>query len=204
MRNKFSFSLALFFALAGCGETPTVSTNGVNMADNGTAANTTEPVAPASNAQNMAVADPAASQIDFAALGGRWKVTGVAVGGGVQALVRNDPAYMGQVMDVSADKLAWAKDGAPASGATLSDSCEGPVTARQEVAAAKDYDGQFSAQLAQLKITKPDPHAVECDGGNWGPEAAGGAILFPAGKDRIAMSWYDNTMLLLERQPAAK
>lgn len=204
MRNKLNYSLALFLVLAACGEKSTVSTNSVNAVENATAANIAEPVTPADNAQNMASADPAASMIDFAVLAGRWKVTGVAVGGGVQALVRNDPAYMGQMMDISTDTLAWANDGAPASGATLSDSCEGPVTARQEGAAAKEYDGQFATQLALLKIDKPDPHAVECDGGNWGPEAAGGAILFPAGKDRIAMSWYDNAMLLLERQPAAK
>lgn len=204
MRNRYSSSLALLLALTACGETSTVATNSANAVENGEVDDAASATPQANAADNVAAADPVASQIDFAALAGRWKVTGVAVGGGVQALARNDPAYMGQVMDVSADKLAWAKDGAPASGATLSDSCEGPVTARQEGAAAKDYDGQFAAQLTQLKIEKPDPHAVECDGGNWGPEAAGGAILFPAGKDRIAMSWYDNAMLLLERQPAAK
>ena len=144
-------------------------------------------------------ADPAASGIDFAALAGRWTVMGVAVGDhGVQALAKDDPAYIGRKLEIHGDHLAWSP-GQSASAANLSDRCDDPVTARQTGAAAQDYDRQFASQLATFKIDAPQPHAVECDSGQWGPEAAGGAILFPAPDGRIAMSWYDGAMLLLEK-----
>ncbi|MEP7766354.1 hypothetical protein, partial [Sanguibacter sp. 26GB23] len=75
----------------------------------------------------------------------------------------------------------------------------GPVTARQTGAAAQEYGQQFAAQTKALHIDRPDPHAVECDDGQWGPEAAGGAIILPAPDGRIAMSWYDGAMLLLQK-----
>lgn len=154
---------------------------------------------PAPVANAAAPLDPAASRIDFAGLAGQWKVVGVAVAeSGVQALAKDDPAYMGQLLDIAAERLSWVK-GKAAAGATLSDQCDGPVTARQTGAAAQDYERQFAAQTKALHIAQPDPHAVECDDGQWGPEAAGGAIILPAPDGRIAMSWYDGAMLLLQK-----
>jgi hypothetical protein len=186
----------LVLALAACGG-PGSNPPAPARTDNATAQ---QPAPPATGNDGHMVAptDPAASRIDFAALAGRWKVVRVAVGDGVQALVANDPAYMGRSVDIGRERLAWVDAAGGQPGATVSDVCDGPVTARQSGAAAQDYDRQFGAQLATLKIADPDPHAVECNDGQWGPEAAGGAILFPAG-DGIAMSWYDGAMLLLER-----
>ncbi|MCI4592606.1 hypothetical protein MOK15_21350 [Sphingobium sp. BYY-5] len=197
--------LILFFslALAACGgAAPDANQAQPAKADDPPTRQQAAPV-PGNAANAAAPADLAASRIDFAALAGRWKVTGVVVGGGVQALIANDPAYMGQLLDIGPDRLAWANAGPDQKGATLSDRCDGPVTARQSGAAAQDYDRQFAAQLSDLKISHPDPHAVECDTGQWGPNAAGGAVLFPAGEGRIAMSWYDGAVLLIERQKPA-
>lgn len=184
-------------SLAACGDPSTASEQSGNGAVNAARAT------PAADRGSIP-ADPAAARIDFTTLAGRWEVKGVAVAGrGVQALATNDPAYMGQMLDIDADHLAWASAQAP-TGATLSDRCDGPVTARQTGAAAGDYDAQFATQLAAFGIEKPDPHAVECDSGQWGPEPAGGAILFPAPGGRIAMSWYDGAMLLLEKHVPSK
>lgn len=187
MHARRSLLLTLALTAAACSDAPSSANEQANAA----------PPPPATTA--AALPDPAASRIDFAALAGRWKVVGVAVAaGGAQALVRDDPAYMGRVLDISEARLNWMKDKAMA-GATLSDRCDGPVTARQTGAAAQDYAQQFAAQTQALHIDRPDPHAVECDAGQWGPEAAGGAILLPAPDGRIAMSWYDGAMLLLQK-----
>jgi hypothetical protein len=198
MANRRLLLILGTLALAACDSDVPVA--------NQTAATTTEVgeagtgrVTPAPAVTNTIVqpADPVASQMDFAALKGRWRVAAVAVGDGVQALSTDDPAYMGRMIDVGPERLAWAAASTNPS-ASSSDICNGPVTARQTGAAARDYDQQFAVQLARLKVAHPDPHAVECDSGEWGPQAAGGAIFFPAGDHRVAMSWYDGAMLLLE------
>lgn len=195
MRTRPFLLPSILLSLAACGS-PSTANSQANTA--GEAANVAS--AAATGGQDSAPVDPVASQIDFAAMAGRWTVTAVAVGqSGVQALTKDDPAYMGQILEIDADYLAWS-GGPGSSTATLSDRCNGPVTARQAGAAAQDYDRQFAIQLAAFGVTHPDPHAVECDSGQWGPEASGGAILFPASGRRIAMSWYDGAMLLLEQQ----
>jgi hypothetical protein len=142
---------------------------------------------------------PVSAARDIAALAGRWRVTRLAVGDGVQALAADDPAYVGQRLVLGTDRFAWATP--RASGATLSDVCDGPALAPLPEPGAGAEQRQHATALARLGVTKADALAVECDRGTWGPEAAGGAILFPAGDDRLAMSWYDGGMLLLVREP---
>lgn len=157
---------------------------------------------PRAPAATVRAADPVSAMIDFKAMSGRWTVTGVAVGAGpVQAFARNDPAYMGRSLTIAPTALAW--EAAPDRGATVGDRCVGPVTERQAGAAAKTYAGRYQAALASLGITAAKSlgaaHAVECNEGGWGPEAAGGSILFPIDADNFAMSWYDNVVLKLTR-----
>jgi hypothetical protein len=189
-------ALALTLVLAGCGPAQPVGE------PSGTASNemVASPAAPAPPATPAALpADPAASQVDFAMLAGKWKVVGVAPGDGVQAMVKDDPTYMGRMIDISADRLAWAEPEA-AGGATVGDRCDVPVTQRLTGAAAKTYDAEFAAQLKALGVTPGDPHGIECDTGNWGPEAAGGATLYAQGRDVLALSWYDGIVLKLARE----
>ncbi|WP_156457990.1 hypothetical protein [Sphingomonas sp. Leaf412] len=160
---------------------------------------TAAPAAPVPRSTPAALpTDPAASQVDFAMLAGKWKVVGVAPGDGVQAMAKDDPAYMGRVIDMSADRLAW--EGPAEGGAMVGDRCDGPVTQHLTGATAKTYDVQFAAQLKALGVTPGDPHGIECDSGNWGPEAAGGATLYAQGNDVLALSWYDGVVLKLARQ----
>ncbi|WP_311267654.1 hypothetical protein [Sphingobium sp. WCS2017Hpa-17] len=187
MHARHSILLPIALTLAACGSGPSSANEQADAALPAPATNAAPPL------------DPAASRIDFATMAGRWKVVGVAVPeGGVQALVKDDPAYMGRLLDISAERLMWV-GGKDIAGATLSDQCDGPVTARQTGAAAQDYAQQFAAQTKALHIDRPDPHAVECDDGQWGPEASGGAIILSAPDGRIAMSWYDGAMLLLAK-----
>lgn len=188
-------------AIAGCNAQTSGTADEAAGAANASGGNTAvaQPAAPAATPSGTATPETTlGAQIDFGALAGTWKVAAVATGDGVQALVPDDPAYMGREVTISGDRLAWV-DAAKAGAATLDDVCDLPVTARQTGTAATNYDTQFAPQLKKLSIARPDPHAVECDRGNWGPEAAGGAILFPAGKDALAMSWYDGAVLKLIR-----
>lgn len=139
--------------------------------------------------------DPAASQVNFADLAGTWTVTGVSVGDGVGALATDDPAYMGRKLTISAERLAWLPAAAGASTAgTTDDVCGEPVT--QRIGGAKN--AEYADQLSRIGKAS-DAHAIECDTGNWGPAAAGGATLFGIDKDTLAMSWYDGALLKLTR-----
>lgn len=158
-------------------------------------ANVTEPV-------NQAEAAPGAASLDFAAIAGRWKVVGVQPGDGVQALLKDDPAYMGRIVQVSGDRLAWDK-GAENVSATVSDVCTGPATEPLAGTAATTQQKDHAGQLKALGLPVDAPvHAIECNDGNWGPEAAGGAIFFGTGPQALAMTWYDGVVLKLA--PAGK
>lgn len=137
------------------------------------------------------------AQIDFSRLAGRWTVVGVAPGSGIGAYVKNDAAYVGRVLIVSADRLGWAEP--DARGATFSDLCEGPVTQPLFGQAANAYRKQFGTQLAALGMTANGPHGIECMDGNWGPEAAGGSTVYLGRDGALAMSWYDGIVLKLVR-----
>ena len=197
--------------LAGCGSAPASTDAPVAAVASGA-----EAVAPAQgNASQVEIPrpdaatpaagaapaelDPAASRVDFAAMAGTWRVVGVEVGGGVQALAHNDPAYMGKELTISAEKLAWTSQGGATGGATLSDVCADPVTARLPEAGRAAMVAEMGTQLRALGARDPDPHAVECGTGGWGPEAAGGAVVYPINADTFAMSWYDGATLRLAR-----
>lgn len=144
--------------------------------------------------------DSAASTMDFDEMTGRWAVTGVAVpADGVQAFVKDDPAYMGRVMLIDADGLSW-DPASPAGDATIEDRCGHPVTLRQSGKAADGYARRYAAELRNLRAGAAVPHAVECDEGNWGPEAAGGSVLFAVDARTFAMTWYDEVVLKLTRE----
>lgn len=68
--------------------------------------------------------------------------------------------------------------------------------------AAAVYRQRYAVQLARIGVCRSDPYVVECDRGLWGPQAIGGAILFPAPGGRVAMTWYDGAVLLLQRSRA--
>jgi len=104
-------------------------------------------------------------------LSGTWKVVAVDVTPGrVQALSESDPAYMGAIIDISAQRLAWRAAGSDPR-ATLSDVCTAP----------RVLPGG----------------AIHCaPGGVFGPP---GATLVVA-DGRLRLDWYDGGRLILQKQ----
>lgn len=108
---------------------------------------------------------------------GTWEVTAVAVEDSpVQALVADDPSYMGAVLEIGADSLVWTKgtDARPIDPAI--DNC--------------DADPRFADNDGSYTIT--------CGEEGWGP--GDGAVLTPKGDDELTLEWYDGGILTLKRQ----
>lgn len=100
----------------------------------------------ASNASGRdATAGPADAAVGLSALVGSWRVNAVqVVPGSVQAITPDDPAYMGAVLTIAPDRLAWR----PHAGGTLSDICEGPTLDAARVVHC--HSGAFGPEGAVL------------------------------------------------------
>jgi hypothetical protein len=116
----------------------------------------------------------AAQAAGIDSLNGAWVVREVKVAPGkVQALVDNDPAYMGAVMQLSPARFRWTHGG-DKPGGTLDDVCEGP----------RVMPASRSGSLVKCKL------------GSWGPP---GARLRMVGGS-LRLTWYDGAILELVRQ----
>ena len=145
-----------------------------------------------------------ASLIDLATAAGLWRVVGVApVPGPAQAVSRDDPALMGRTAAIDPKRLAWVRDGRPVPGEDL---CTRPALQRLAGPSARIQADRYRATLRTLGVTAAssvgNAHDVLCDDGNWGPEAAGGSVLFPVDANTLAMTWYDGAVLKLRRVTA--
>ncbi len=191
MRTSLS-RIALFLLIPACGEAAAPETSEPVVV-----ATTTVPT-PEIASSPEPMDNEGEVGVTFADLAGQWRVTGVAVmEGPVQAVSTNDPAFMDLMIEAGPDMLVWL--GKAPNG--LQETCRTPVTAPQGGKSADIYRGRYDRPLADLGIEadRVTPTAVECIEGSWGPVAAGGSILFPAGPDVMAMSWYDGAVLRLER-----
>lgn len=141
----------------------------------------------------------AGPHLDIAHLAGRWKVTAVRTGGGVQALTDDDGAYMGRIVTIGPKVLVWVGPSDAIGGANVRDRCDGPrlyrLTGRAGAGAAKE----FAVALGKLHAATQTPYGVRCSGGTWGPDALHGAKFYPAPGGAIAMTWYDGGAFRLER-----
>lgn len=108
---------------------------------------------------------------------GSWEVTAVAVEDSpVQALIVDDPSYMGAVLEIGEDSLIWTKGTDERPIDPTIDNCDaGPVYA--------DSDGSYT---------------ITCGEEGWGP--GDGAVLTPKGDDELTLEWYDGGILTLKRQ----
>lgn len=130
-----------------------------------------------------AIAPAFAADFDYTKLQGSWTVDAVAVPDeGVQALVDNDPQYMGAVVDFAADKIEWTKGTETRPIDPSIDNCTSPPT---------------------LKPWAPDPDAVDetpiengftvmCGDDEWG-------TVVPVDDTTVHLYWYDNGVLTLKR-----
>lgn len=127
------------------------------------------------------LASPAFAETDFsyAQLLGNWTVTAVGVeDGGVQALVVDDPAYMGAQVSFRDDAITWTKGTDTRPVDPTIDDCSGVPT------------------LAPVE----ESYQVTCGDIAWGP--GDGALLTPVDADNIQLHWYDGGILTLTRDGA--
>jgi len=127
------------------------------------------------------------------ALAGTWTVTGVEVSSlGVQALVHDDPVYMGKRVLLDATQFAWAKSAT--SGGTTNDACLGPQMHRVAIPSAASDD-----RLAALPSKPIVAYAVTCATGSWGPDDAEAPRLYRLANGGLALNWYDSGLLRLSK-----
>lgn len=134
---------------------------------------------------------PKHNQSGESALYGSWHVAGVAVSDlGVQAMVDDDPSFMGRRLSFDHDQLSWkvSKD-------LNEDVCKGPVFHKLPAMSGAETE----PQLRKLGIGKAVRYSVECKSGSWGPFDKETPVFFLAQDGTLALSWYDGGLLRLER-----
>jgi hypothetical protein len=142
----------------------------------------------------------AASHFDVVHLAGKWKVTGVRTGGGIQALTDDDGAYMGRIVMIRPKVLVWVSPSDAIANASVKDRCDGPKLYRMTGRKGEDAAKEYGVALRKLHATTQTPYGVRCSGGGtWGPDALHGAQFYPAPGGALAMTWYDGGVLRLER-----
>lgn len=134
------------------------------------------------------------SPVDLGQLAGTWQVVGVQVSGGpVQALVTDDPTYMGRRLTISPVRIAWASK-----GGARGESCDTPAV--QELGGnLGDALGDAPPKDMSAAMRAAPAYAVACREKDWGP--TGGAILARPQEGQLVLTWYDNAVLVL--QPVA-
>lgn len=126
---------------------------------------------------------------------GDWQVVGVLVAGGpIQALVTNDPTYMGRRLSISPTRIAWA-----AKGSARGESCDTPSIQALGSSLENALGDTPPAEMSPALRAAP-AYTVACQEKGWGPTS--GAVLAYPENGRLTLTWYDNAVLLL--QPAGK
>lgn len=119
---------------------------------------------------------------------GKWRVTGVQLAndGAIQALVENDPLYMGAELQFSADGIVWLKGSGDSPGEHLQDNCY----SRPHLTPADDNDPDAGYRVA-------GGFNVICGDTVWGPGS--GAVIKPGNTQTVQLYWYDNGVLTLTK-----
>ncbi|CAO98245.1 hypothetical protein [Erwinia tasmaniensis] len=124
---------------------------------------------------------------DYSSLQGTWQVDAVKVADSpVQAVVDNDPQYMGAEVTFSADKIVWNK-GTPQRPIDPSiDNCLHKPT----LTVAGKNDPEQGYQI-------DDGFTVLCGAEPWGPGA--GAVVTRPENGMLTLFWYDGAILSLKK-----
>ncbi|VDC33833.1 MULTISPECIES: hypothetical protein [Paracoccaceae] len=116
---------------------------------------------------------------------GEWEVTAVRLQDPSQritAIIENDPSYMGVVLSIADEAMAWRPNGSVPESTALED-CPGPII----LPATESPD--------PIHI-EPGAMAVLCgDGQAWGP----GAVYLSPAPGVMELWWFDQSLLTLER-----
>lgn len=123
---------------------------------------------------------------DYAMLEGSWRVDAVHVdSSGVQAVVDNDPQYMGAVVTFSASNILWEKGTSQRSIDPATDNCLKSPT----LTPAGENDPEQGYQVA-------GGYNVMCGSDPWGP----GAVVTLPVNDTLTLYWYDGAILSLKKR----
>lgn len=133
---------------------------------------------------------PPASPFEIAQIVGAWQVVGVQVAGGpIQALVANDPSYLGRRLSISPTRFAWAPR-----GSARGESCDTPSV--QALGSSLDNAlGDEPPREMSAALRSAPAFTVACQEKDWGPTS--GAVLAYPGEGQLVLTWYDNAVLLL-------
>lgn len=122
---------------------------------------------------------------DYSALKGRWQVAGVQVdSSGIQAVVVNDPQYMGAEVTFSANKIVWTKGTQERAIDPATDNC----TTTPGLTPADKNDPEESYQIT-------GGFNVLCGKQPWGP----GAVVTLPVKGMMTLYWYDGAILAMKK-----
>ncbi|MEW5291008.1 hypothetical protein ABW286_17785 [Erwinia papayae] len=126
-----------------------------------------------------------AAALDYSALQGRWQVKAVQVNGdGIQAVVENDPQYMGAEVTFSADKIIWTKGTKDRAIDPAIDNCTGQPT----LTPADHNDPEMGYRVA-------NGFNVVCGKQPWGP----GAVVTVPVRNTMTLYWYDGAILTMKK-----
>jgi ABC-type protease/lipase transport system fused ATPase/permease subunit len=130
----------------------------------------------------LSAAVPAsAAKLTYDNLVGSWKVTAVAVDGdGVQALVDNDPQYMGAIVQFGPNGVEWTKGTKARPIDASRDNCP---TAPSVKASTKADDESYVK----------GGYNLICGSNAWG-------VAVPVNASTVKLYWFDNGILTLKRQ----
>ena len=124
-----------------------------------------------------------AASFSYDDLVGKWRVDAVRVpNDGVQALVTNDPQYIGAVVQFTLTRITWLK-GTPTR----------PIDPRIDNC---DQIPTVSPEPATGRRRQPGL-VIACGVEGWGPSP--GALVRPVTGSRIEIAWFDNGVLTLSR-----
>lgn len=126
-----------------------------------------------------------AASLSYTVLQGRWQVQAVHVSSdGIQAVVENDPQYMGAEVTFSSDKIIWTKGTRERAIDPAIDNCSD----KPNLTPADHNDPEMSYRVA-------DGFNVLCGKQPWGP----GAVVTVPTRGTMTLYWYDGAILAMKR-----
>jgi hypothetical protein len=153
---------------------------------------------------NTCLSEPEFRPVKFA---GHWRITNVFVGEvGVASYDRDDPAIVGASFDISLKQFKWRNEKRDFDN---DDVCEGPTIGPIDKSAEAELGNLALDALKTWHISDSERGAMfraSCvSNGNWGPsEQRGEMVIVPIGREKMAMQWYDDTVLLAQRDDGGK
>lgn len=133
----------------------------------------------------LALSAPALAVPDYSDLMGSWRVNEVAVQPGpVQAVIDNDPQYVGAEISFNHNAIVWKKGSATREIDAATDNCGATPTFTR----ADDNDPEEGYQVA-------GGWNVICGKEPWGP----GAVISMSANQKMTLWWYDGAILSLQK-----